>query len=441
MYFLFNQTPFKFLVDYLWRDEAFSYLLAKRSIVEILFLTARDFNPPLYYIILHYWQQSVGHTEVMLRILSFIFFAFGIYVFDHILGDMFKFKFQRRIAYLLLFTFNPLLVYYAFEARMYSMFMCLAMISFYAFFLKKKKMYFVATLLGLYTHYFMFLVLASQVFAVLVTGRKDVKSRINNILSPVVCTIPWFIFVLIQKPLGTERFWIEPIMLKQLVEMPGMLYTGYERSWGFSPLTYFGMVTLLLRFTALFALFIGFGYWLTKKKLRDYDMWLFIYILCWAFIGPLIIFILSFVKPLYIPRYLIFATPAYILILAFAIEKMRLIFRLVALLLIALMTWGCVAAEVAYLHKRYPAEKIIEIRRQLRANDFVYVTNELDYFVAQYYLGEKKVYIYAKDYQEIPLYVGKVLIPKSSISSTLPYYPARTFILEKNGTYEINSLY
>ncbi|PIW73452.1 hypothetical protein CO005_01355, partial [Candidatus Roizmanbacteria bacterium CG_4_8_14_3_um_filter_34_9] len=65
--FLFTKTPLFFLTQPFWRDEAFSYFMAKKNIFEMLLLTAKDFNPPLYYFILHFWMNIFGSSEIALR--------------------------------------------------------------------------------------------------------------------------------------------------------------------------------------------------------------------------------------------------------------------------------------------------------------------------------------------------------------------------------------
>ena len=62
--FIFTKTPLFFLTQSFWRDEAFSYFMAKKNISEIIFLTAKDFNPPLYYSILHFWIKIFGGSEI-----------------------------------------------------------------------------------------------------------------------------------------------------------------------------------------------------------------------------------------------------------------------------------------------------------------------------------------------------------------------------------------
>ena len=82
-----------------------------------------------------------GTTEVMMRSLSFIFFAGLLYVIFKIFKDVFKFSNIKSAVYLLLFILNPFLTFYAFEARMYMVVTFFIALSYYAFWTKKKKLY------------------------------------------------------------------------------------------------------------------------------------------------------------------------------------------------------------------------------------------------------------------------------------------------------------
>ena len=56
------------------------------------------------------------------------------------------------------------------------------------------------------------------------------------------------------------------------------------------------------------------------------------------------------------------------------------------------------------------------IKRHAKPTDYLIVESELDYHVAQvYWFDTTHVKIAGKTYQEIPDYVGKILIPESVI--------------------------
>src|SRR5713226_5012036 len=51
-----------------WIDEAYSLVLAKHSVAEIIRGTAADQHPPLYYLLLHFWLMlgsSVGFARLL----------------------------------------------------------------------------------------------------------------------------------------------------------------------------------------------------------------------------------------------------------------------------------------------------------------------------------------------------------------------------------------
>lgn len=129
----------------LWLDEATSALVAKMSIYDIStkFLPG-DFHPPLYYLLLKYWSNIFGTSEVALRTPSIIFGVATIYLV-YLIG---KKIFNKNIGLLssLLLATSGLHVYYSQEARMYSLAAMLVSASIYLF-LEKKWFLFSVTLI------------------------------------------------------------------------------------------------------------------------------------------------------------------------------------------------------------------------------------------------------------------------------------------------------
>ncbi|MBU2543643.1 glycosyltransferase family 39 protein, partial [Patescibacteria group bacterium] len=66
-----------------WGDEAWTAVISRLSIPEIIQVTGQDFHPPLYYLIVHGFMQVFGESE-WIRIISTIFFLLTlipVYVF------------------------------------------------------------------------------------------------------------------------------------------------------------------------------------------------------------------------------------------------------------------------------------------------------------------------------------------------------------------------
>src|SRR3989338_6210360 len=164
--FLTFHTPLFYLIQSVWRDEAFSYFMAKPNLLKIIVTTAQDFNPPLYYLLLHLWMYlpagqagPAGHSDTALRLLSFIFHLAGSY-YAYLIGR--KMTDRKFSVFIFLFyLLNPMLVTYAFEMRMYSLYAFLATATLYYFLVKNWKAYTVSAILGLYTHSFFLMLLLS----------------------------------------------------------------------------------------------------------------------------------------------------------------------------------------------------------------------------------------------------------------------------------------
>jgi uncharacterized membrane protein len=103
----------------LWLDEGVTAKVVKTfdflSIVKKF--SPFDFHPPLYYLFLKFWTDIFDYSEISLRFPSIIFSllsGFVVYKIGSLLADK-KLGFWAA----LFFLFNPLIVYYSQEARMY----------------------------------------------------------------------------------------------------------------------------------------------------------------------------------------------------------------------------------------------------------------------------------------------------------------------------------
>ncbi|MEK7070572.1 MAG: glycosyltransferase family 39 protein, partial [Patescibacteria group bacterium] len=105
----------------LWLDEATTANVVKNfSFFDIVTkFSPNDFHPPLYYLFLKLWTNIFGYTEVALRMPSVIFSLLTgcvIYRIAKLLNG--QIVGMYAVAF---FLFNPLIVYYSQEARMYMM--------------------------------------------------------------------------------------------------------------------------------------------------------------------------------------------------------------------------------------------------------------------------------------------------------------------------------
>ncbi|MGB9883605.1 MAG: hypothetical protein ACPLRN_03785 [Microgenomates group bacterium] len=228
-------------------------------------------------------------------------------------------------------------------------------------------------------------------------------------------------------------FWIKKPGFANLINFIGKLYTGYEPEFLFFD-------KFILRLSLFLIFIVTIGYVLFKNK-KTSEKNIFRYLLIWAIFVPFVITLLSFIKPLFLPRYLIFASLGLILLIIYIIEKLPFLLKVVVLIILINFTFTYHRLQIKERKKADLRKTIFEIKKLMSKNDLLYVVDERDFFTAQYYLDEKKVYIWGKTYEEIPQYVGKVLIPKEKIALNLPIYPNKAFILNRDGQYTIQALY
>lgn len=103
----------------LWLDEAATAKVVQHfGFTQIVSgFSPNDFHPPLYYLFMKFWTDVFGFSEISLRMPSVIFSLLaGLIIYK--IGTLLKNK-SAGLWSAALFLFNPLIVYYSQEARMY----------------------------------------------------------------------------------------------------------------------------------------------------------------------------------------------------------------------------------------------------------------------------------------------------------------------------------
>ena len=102
-----------------WLDEAYSVLLSEGTPTRILQANARDVHPPAYYLGLADWRQGFGSTPAGIRGYSLAWSLLGV-VLVILLVASFGTGWGTAALAGLLVAINPLDIYFAQEARMYT---------------------------------------------------------------------------------------------------------------------------------------------------------------------------------------------------------------------------------------------------------------------------------------------------------------------------------
>lgn len=411
-------TPVVYLTQSLWRDEAFSFFLAKNPISSLLKFATSDFNPPLYYIVLHFWMRIFGESEMAMRSLSFIFQLLTSYV-GFKLGSLILGRKLGRFVFLLI-LFNPILLYYGFEARMYSMLAFFSIASVYFFFEKKWQYWFIFTFLGMYSQlFFWFTILAEGVFVLLIS-RDQIVSFFKRVAFLLILYIPWMPVIFTQVIKGTQGFWVNKIDHWTVMSSLGNIFTSYEGTPG----GLWGKTSFLSLFIAILIIAV----WIRRRD----EFVKFITI--WLFLPLATVLLISLWKPIFVNRYLIFLSiPMTLFIVAFG----KLFIRRRDLILSIALLFECSVFFYfgPYFKKIDIRGAVGKIRTEMAPGDVLVSRTPLTFFEANYYFNSN-AYLYGER-KNVPHYVGRVLIPEEKMVQNLNKFPKKVFILNDNGSYEV----
>lgn len=154
-----------------WSDEAASANVISNSFFDLWGKASADFHPMFFIYLLKSWAVFFGDGVFALRAFS-AFWALALIVLFYKVSKEFFGKKTAIIASALA-SVNYFLIWFATQARTYTLVAFLSLLSFY-FFCKildnpKRRYltgYIVATFLGLYTHPWFYFIFAAQVFGV-----------------------------------------------------------------------------------------------------------------------------------------------------------------------------------------------------------------------------------------------------------------------------------
>ena len=159
----------------LWDDEISTIDYTGQSIREMLSdLPHRDANPPLFYIVYHYWRQ-VGDSEFAYRSLSALFgliaLVLSFFVARLLAGD------RVALFTMLILAVHPLMVYCAQETRAHTILLSLSLgaVLFYVRLMQMARWrdlagWVICLSLATYTHYFsFFLIMAFMIHGAVMT--------------------------------------------------------------------------------------------------------------------------------------------------------------------------------------------------------------------------------------------------------------------------------
>lgn len=297
-----------------WYDEVASFYYSQHPL--------NNWNPPLYWILLHFWIKVFGASEFSLRFPSLLFSLISVFLV-YLLGKR-LFSPRAGIYAAVFMAFSPFHIQYAQEARPYSLSLYLGILSTYMLFMaltERKERFWLAFVLvtaaGFYSninYYHIFLLIAQAVCALTLLRGKGARVFFY-LLFPVLSFLPW-------APNFIEKFnwikngdfwWISQPKWETIYETIKRFdfrdYAVISQSYNFAATA----IVILLLASLLLALKS------LKEKHGNVMLCLVMLILPMA-----LIFIISrMLLPVYLIRGLIILSPYYYIILALGLSNLK----------------------------------------------------------------------------------------------------------------------
>jgi len=319
-YILFALIAFGLVVKLLWldvnelaHDEPFTVYWSQRPLPELWAMLRTENNPPLYFLLIKAWSAIVPFEAAWLRVPSALFSALTVWPL---------FLLARRmggplvaVIASLLFTLNNYHYGFAHEVRAYSLFALLVVSGMWLLWRAKdhperanRTMLALAVInVGMvYTHFFGWLAIGLQLVVVLLLSEfRPVRRRfLIGLLITAVCSTPYaLIFLGRLSQSVTHGTWLE-------APVPEELYNMIWR-WSNAPV-------LAVAFLAIIA--VG----LFRSRAVSLEIR---FALLWTFLPLFGMFLVSFVVPIFLDRYLVYAAPGFALLVALSIGGLHVPMR------------------------------------------------------------------------------------------------------------------
>jgi mannosyltransferase len=370
----------------IWYDEAFSLLLARRPVADILSGTAADTMPPLYYLLLRTWQ-SISHDIAFDRSLNVVLGMALVVVVYLWIKDLAG---PKEGLWAAAFTaVSPLAVYHAQELRMYTLLSLAVVCNWYGFnrlFGEGRVaggrgrwwgLFVVSGVAGMYTHNLaVFSLAVPDVLLMLRREWRGLKGLLAAQLGIGLLAGPWLMVVPQQIGKIQAAFWTPQPGILEIVQALVKAHTFLPLPTNWIPLALLSTL-LVLSFGALeFAHAKGLG-------------WAKIDLVVAALLPPTLLFGLSYVmRPVFVPRAFLPSVLAYLGVLGIAVTRARR----------SWVGWGLAAVMLAaslgglsqqYIFSSFPRSPFPQasewLRSQLETGDVIVHDNKLSFFPMEIY--------------------------------------------------------
>lgn len=320
-------------------DESQTLWQTSFSVRELIVSLSQNVHVPLYHLSIHVIQSLFGNEIVVGRLYSYIFYALSLPVF-YVLGS---YLYNRKTALFAttLYGVSPFLVWFSSETRMYTLLILLTSVSHFFFIRLMREpakitwvAYALCALMGIYTHYFFFLVLLSHAAFYFITRKNNFTQGqflplFITAVGLALAFLPWVLKVLDGRGVGDSKPVLEVPTSIDFFNVFSNFFFGFQTDPVNSILLSLWPILLVLLFLAL-----------NKKDAYKTET---VFLLVATSVPLFVAYVISVVyQPLFLSRYLIVILPAVFLLTARVAEtyssRISHIFKfvLLALMLVCL---------------------------------------------------------------------------------------------------------
>jgi mannosyltransferase len=369
-------------------DEPFSIYHAQFTLPVIISHLENYNNPPLFEILLHFWVKLFGISPVSVRLLPMLIACFcpvALFFFA-------KRNFSVRVAFVssLLLSFSQLLLYYSHDCRVYTLFVLLSILSVHFYFAAIESgkmfacaMFVVTSALLIYSHYFGFFVLFFEIVHLVGFRRRHLTPFVVCFVAIGVLYLPHLYPLLARMGDSVSRgTWVEP---------PSGIESLYNSLWAFSNFPFITVGCIALLVFSLAALVVKRrNLWLNHKV---------VFIVLWFLFAYIGMFVVSYRLPVYINRYLIYALPAYYILLGVCINFLFSSESVRTAAAICLVGSFALTLDLNP-DKKQPVSELMEIIRRQKTDSTMVVVNPQSFIPVFAYHYDRELFALVSDPRE-----------------------------------------
>lgn len=382
-------------------DESQTIFQALMPLSTLVPFIGADVAAPSYLLIVHFWMQFFGTNLVYLRFLSIGFLLISL----PILYKVYREAGGRKIALLAtgLFSLSPFVLWYGFIARDYTLFiLATALNSLYFLRMMRsngkegKLGYFLSTLLGYYTHYFYIFFIFSQcvyviwrlivrvtrdprfgkvnIFKLIWKDRQPALTFFTTWFATTLLFLPWvFYFLHLGSATNTQPLIAPPSTYNVFLTFSNFIF-------GFQPN---GLQALIISLWPLAA--VGLFFVFTRRtRILVADLFYFVFA---TFFPVFFIFLVSYIKPIFLSRYLIFVIPTLFFVIAWILLSYpkriaSFLIAFFAIVMICLLSYQTISNDSPIKENYVGVDNYLE--QHATPNDIIAVTSPFTIYPIEY---------------------------------------------------------